>query len=176
MSSSAARGAVLVAVAALLVFLVLRGAADNSQFPLATGPTTDPTPTVAADLTVTPEDAVAVGAETVEVDVSTARDNSEVSVLVANGTTVTGQAGRLTSQLRNQGFQTREPRTANLLTTSTIYYRPGFAAEAAVVRNVLGVSTLIASMPEPDPIVGEGIDLVPVDVLVLVGADDLSES
>lgn len=176
MSSSAARGAVLVAVAALVVFLVLRGAADNTQFPLATGPVVEPTPTVEAELEITPEDSVAVGAETVEVDISNARDNSEVSVLVANGTTVTGQASRLTSQLRNQGFMTREPRTADIQTTSTIFYRPGFAAEAAVVRNVLGVETPIAPLAEPDPIIGEGIDLVPVDVLVLVGADDLSQS
>jgi hypothetical protein len=176
MSSSATRGAVLVAIAAVLAFLVLRGAADNSQFPLATGSVAEPTAAIAPDLEVTPDVGVAVGVDTVEVDTSLARDNSEVSVLVANGTAVTGQASRLTSQLRNQGFMTREPRNADAQTASTIFYRPGFAAEAAVVRTVLGVATPIAPMPEPDPFIGDGIDLAPVNVLVLVGADDLAQS
>lgn len=173
--SSSARGAILVAIASLLVFLVLRGAADNAQFPVATGASAQPT-AVVPDLQVTPDDAVAVGAETVEVDTSTARDNSEVAVLVANGSGVTGQASRLTSQLRNQGFMTREPINADDQAASTIFYRPGFAAEAAVVRTVLDVATPIAPMPEPDPFIGEGIDLAPVNVLVLVGADDLAQS
>ena len=174
--SPSARGAILVAVAALLGFLILRGAADNSQFPLATGPVVEATATVEPELQIAPDDGVAVGSDTVEVDTSLARDNSEVAVLVANGTDVTGQASRLTSQLRNQGFMTREPRNADNQAASTIFYRPGFAAEATVVRTVLGVATPIAPMPEPDPFIGEGIDIAPVDVLVLVGADDLAQS
>lgn len=166
----------MVAVAALLVFLVLRGAADNSQFPLATGPVTERTTAVEPEPEITPDDAVEVGPGTVEVDTSLARDNSEVAVLVANGSGVTGQASRLTSQLRNQGFMTREPINADDQAASTIFYRPGFAAEATVVRTVLGVATPIAPMPEPDPFIGDGIDLAPVNVLVLVGADDLAQS
>lgn len=176
MSSTATRGAVLVAIAAVLAFLVLRGAADNTQFPVATTSVVEPTATVAPELDVAPEDTVAVGSDTVEIDTSLARDNSEVSVLVANGTEVTGQASRLTSQLRNQGFMTREPRNADAQAASTIFYRPGYAAEATVVRTVLGVATPIAPMPEPDPFIGDGIDLAPVNVLVLVGADDLAQS
>ena len=135
--SSSARGALLVAVAALLAFLVLRGAADNSQFPLATGPVAEPTTAVEPEPEITPDDAVEVGPGTVEVD----------------------QASRLTSQLRNQGFMTREPINADDQAASTIFYRPGFAAEATVVRTVLGVATPIAPMPEPDPFIGDGIDL-----------------
>ena len=164
------------AVAALLAFLVLRGAADNSQFPLATGSVAEPTASVEPEPEITPDDAVEVGPGTVEVDTSLARDNSEVAVLVANGSGVTGQASRLTSQLRNQGFMTREPINADDQAASTIFYRPGFAAEATVVRTVLGVATPIAPMPEPDLFIGDGIDLAPVNVLVLVGADDLAQS
>ena len=60
--------------------------------------------------------------------------------------------------------------------TARPFYRPGFAAEATVVRTVLGVATPIAPMPEPDLFIGDGIDLAPVNVLVLVGADDLAQS
>lgn len=166
----------MVAIAALLVFLVLRGAADNTQIPVAAGPAPEPTATLAPEPEVSPDDTIDVGADgTVEVDTSTARNNNEVSVIVANGTDVSGQASRLTSSLRNQGFITREPRNADPQAASTIFYRPGFAAEAAVVRSVLGRSTPIAPMPEPDPVLGDNIDLSQVDVLVLVGADDLAE-
>lgn len=174
MSSSAGRGAVLVVVAALLGFLILRGAADNTQFPVTTGAVAQATAT--PDVEVVPDDSVPITTPTVLVDASQARNNSEVRVLVANGTDVSGQASRLTSSLRNQGFATREPRNADEQAASTIFYRPGFAAEATVVRSVLGGSTPIAPMSEPDPFIGDGIDLGPVDVLVLVGADDLSTS
>jgi len=174
MNSSAGRGAVLVVIAVLLGFLILRGAADNTQVPLTTGAVAQPTATPAVE--VAPEDAVPVTTPTVVIDASQARNNSEVRVLVANGTDVSGQASRLTSSLRNQGFATREPRNADGQTASIIYYRSGFAAEATIVRSVLGGSTPIAPMPEPDPAIGEGIDLGPVDVLVLVGADELSTS
>lgn len=170
----AARGAVLVVIAALLGFLVLRGAADVTQTPIAVGATlADPTPT---SLEVSPDDTVAVTTPTVVIDPSQARPNNEVNVLVANGTEVSGQASRLTTALRNKGFLTAEPRNADAQATSTIFYRPGFGAEATIVRSVLGGSTPIAPMPDPDPIIGEGIDIVPIDVLVLVGADDLATS
>ncbi len=165
------------AIAALLVFLVLRGAADNSQFPVETGAGASPTVTPeGGDGVLGDEGAVPVATATVTVDISTARNNSEVSVLVVNGTEVTGQATRLTTKLRNQGFMTREPRNAEGQAASTIYYRPGFAAEATVVRTVLGGSTPIAPMPEPDLALGDGIDLALVNVLVLVGADELAQS
>lgn len=172
--NSAARGAILVVIAAVLGFLVLRGSADITQTPItvASGGAV-PTPTL---VEVSPEDTVPVTTPTVVVDASQARPNNQVSVLVANGTDVSGQASRLTSALRNKGFLTREPRNADDQAASTIFYRPGFAAEATIVRSVLGGSTPIAPMPEPDPILGEGIDLAPVDVLVLVGADDLATS
>lgn len=167
------RGAVLVALAALLGFLVLLGAADNEQIPLSAGAGAQPTAT--PDVAPTSE-AVPVSTPTTVVITGDARDNSQVSVLVANGTDVAGQASRLTSALRNQGFVTREPRNANAQPTSSIFYRPGYAAEATVVRNVLGGTTPIAPMPEPDPFLGEGIDLAPVNVLVLVGDDALATS
>ena len=172
MNPSAVRGAILVAIAVIVAFLVLQGAADNAQFPVATG-AAEPTPTP-EPVDVEEQESVDVAETTVEIDTSLARPNSEVNVLVANGTEVSGQASRLTSTLRNQGFLTREPENADAQTTSTIFYRPGFAPEAAVVRNTLGGTTPIAPLAEPDPFLGEGIDLAPVDVLVLVGDDDLA--
>jgi len=171
--NASARGALLLAVAVLLGFLVLRGAADNTQSLGTAGPVAEPTPTVAVELD--PDNSAAVPTPE-EIDATLARPNSEVRVLVANGTEVSGQASRLTTTLRNLGFNTREPRNADAQTTSTIFYRPGFASEAAVVRLELPGSAPVAMMPVPDPFIGDNIDLAPVDVLVLVGADDLSTS
>lgn len=171
MSSSALRGAVLVALAALLGYLILLGVADLGLTPVGQDSSTPAaTPTLTAD----DSDSVTVAPEPTEVNVATARPNSEVAVLVANGTEVSGQAGRLTDALRNQGFNTRQPRSATLQPASFIYYRPGFAAEAQVVRTILNQQTPLAPMPEPDPTIGDDIDLVEIDVLVLIGADELS--
>jgi len=170
--NSSARGALLLAVAALLAFLVLRGVEDNNQVPLTSSTIFAPTPTVGADVTL--DDAVVVTQPTVVIDPSTARPNNEVSVLVANGTNVPNQASRLTSTLRNQGFLTGEPKNADPQDASTIFYRTGFDAEAVVVQGLLAGNTNIAPMPVPDPPIGTGIDLAPIDVLVLVGDDELA--
>ncbi len=176
MSPSATRGAVLVAIAALLAFLILRGAADNTQFPVVNASAAQPTATPAEPV-VEPNDTVDVVDETAVVDTGTARNNNEVSVLVVNGTNVSQQASRLTSALRNQGFLTLDPRNADdPQAASVIFYRPGYAAEAAVVRSVLGGSTPIAPMPDSDPLLGANIDLSLVNVLVLIGDDDLADS
>ena len=175
MNASPVRGAILVALAVVVGFLVLRGVADREQIPLSTGapvtvatPTPEPTTDIGTATLPTPEPVV---------DLSSARPNAQVSVLVANGTDVSGQAGRLTDVLRNQGFNTRQPKNADTRPTSVIYYRPGFDVEAEVVRDVLqSPNTPIAPMPVPDPVVGTDIDLGPVDVFVLVGGDALSTS
>lgn len=171
MTSSAVRGAVLVALAALLGFLILRGAADNQQVPVSAT-----TPQFVVTPTATPDVGPAVLPTPTVVDLSTALPRAQVRVLVANGSGVDGQAGRLTDTLRNQGFNTQQPKTGAARTTSVIYYRPGFDVEAEDVRVVLNSQTPVAPIPAPDPIVGDGIDLVNVDVLVLVGSDQLSTS
>ena len=171
MTSSAVRGAILVALAALLGFLILRGAADNQQVPI-----TAATDLSAPTATATPDAAPAALPTPTVVDLSAARPNSQVRVLVANGSGIDGQAGRLTDTLRNQSFNVLPPKTGAARTTSVIYYRPGFDVEAEVVRTVLNTQTPVAPIPVPDPIVGDGIDLVTADVLVLVGSDQLSTS
>ncbi|MEM7093386.1 MAG: LytR C-terminal domain-containing protein [Actinomycetota bacterium] len=177
MGASVLRGGVLVALAVLLGFLVLRGTTPRTELPI--GVTTAAAATEAP--TPTPEPTTEVGVaelptpDTV-LDTSTARPNAQISVLVANGTDVSGQAGRLTDVLRNQGFDTKQAKNADPRAASVIWYRPGFSVEAEVVRQALNTSTPIASMPEPDPVVGTDIDLGNVDVFVLVGADALSQS
>jgi len=172
--NSSARGALLLAVAVLLGFLILRGAENSAQVPITAGAQVQVTPT--ADVEVAPDDSVSVAGPGEVIDPADARPNNEVSVLVANGTNESGQASRLTSTLRNQGFLTAEPRNADPQAVSFIYYRPGFVAEAVVVETLLSGVTQIEAMPSPDPFIGDNIDLAPIDVLVLIGDDELATS
>lgn len=176
MSSSAVRGAILVALAVLLGFLILRGTTDRTEIPITAGQapvveaTVEPTPTPESGIVALPTVPPAA-------DTSTARPNSQVTILVANGTDISGQAGRLTDRLRNQGFNSQPAKNADAQATSTIFYRPGFAVEAEVVRETLGsLTTPVSPMPVPDPSIGTDIDLGNVDVLILVGNDSLAQS
>lgn len=173
--NSVTRGALLAALAVLIGFVVLRWGADLQYNPVVEEGIFQPTPTALPAGQVAPEptvpESVAVAEPTVATD--PARPNAQVVVLVANGTEVDGQAGRLTDRLRNQGFNTRAPKSATPQASSVIYYRPGYAAEATVVRETLNTTTAIAPMPEPDPNVGD-LDLAAVNVFVLVGSDALS--
>lgn len=190
MNGTPIRGVVLVALAALVGYLILAGVTDRQEIPLTAGaqaalPTAVPT----ADTQVDPADLVDATGTTDAIDdnaaplptappvldTSTARPNAQVSVLVANGTAVPGQAGRLTDVLRNQGFNTRQPKNSDDRPSSVIYHRPGFDVEAQKVRDLLqSTDTPIAPMPVPDPVVGADIDLGPVDVFVYIGNDNLA--
>lgn len=178
MKTPAVRGAFLVVLAVLLGFLILNFGADLNTTVSDVGASSDPVEAATVDPLADPADtgAVAVDEPTPLPDTSAARPNGQVVVLVANGTTVPNQAGRLTDRLRNQGFSTRNPKTATPQTASTIYFRPGYAPEASVVAQVLATDVPIVPMTVPDPPIGDTIDLVPVHVLVLVGPDSLSSS
>lgn len=177
MKTPAVRGAFLVALAVLLGFLILNFGADLNPTIGTVTTATEPVATEVPDETLeTDTGAVAVDDAAAPLDDTPARPNGQVVVLVANGTTVPNQAGRLTDRLRNQGFNTRNPKTATVQSASVIYYRPGYAPEAQVVAQVLAADTPIVPMPVPDPPIGDTIDLVPVNVLVLVGPDSLSSS
>lgn len=161
----------------LLGFLILNFGADLDVAQEGLAASSEPVATATSDpeLGEANTGAVAVDQPTALPD-TPARPNGQVVVLVANGTTVPNQAGRLTDRLRNQGFSTRNPKTATPQTESVIYYRPGFAPEASAVATALGAETPIVAMPVPDPPIGDTIDLVPVNVLVLIGPDALSAS
>ena len=175
MGASAIRGAVLVLLAAVLGFLILRGVEARQEVPVVAGQAVTAATPAAVVATPTPGTA-AVAVPTT--DVSTSRARGEIRVLVANGTDVSGQAGRLTDVLRNQGYNTRSAVNgdAPAVGTSLIYYRPGFAAEAELVRQDLNTQTVVAPMPVPDPIIGADVELISVDVFVWVGPDELSTS
>jgi hypothetical protein len=152
-------GIILVGAA---VFFLLYLFADEP----ATGPTT--TTTTLAETTTTEE-----GVTTTSSDTSTTsstpgtttttvelRPPSEVTVLVLNSMGLDGAAGRMTTNVAEVGYQTLTPDNYEPeQDPSRIWYREGYAAEAAALVELLPGAEV---EPIPDDAIGEGADVVMV--------------
>lgn len=154
-------GIILVGAA---VFFLLYLFADDPD----TGPIAATTTTTTLETTTTEEGATttstgqgttttAQGETTTTVEL---RPPSEVTVLVLNSMGLDGAAGRMTSDLAEAGYQTLTPDDYEPeQDPSRIWYREGFAAEAAsLVAFVPGADV----EPIPDESIGEGADVVVV--------------
>ena len=97
---------------------------------------------------------------------------SEVRVLVANGTSLCGAAGRLATSLSAQGFNVLPPTNAdNPADASAVYYVEGYGADGAVLASLLQVdSSRVLPMPSSPPTAPGG-----AHVLLHVGADELAQ-
>lgn len=87
--------------------------------------------------------------------------------LVANGTKVSGAAGKVGDVLRKAGYNVLSPANANgSVSSSSVYYSSGFAAAAAAVAHLLG---LPASAARAEPAHPPVPNLQGADVVVVVG-------
>ena len=150
-------GIILVGAA---VFFLLYLFADEP----ATGPTTTST-TVVSTTSTGGETSTTDGASTTtsapETTSSTSvevRPPSEVTVVVLNSMGLDGAAGRKTNELAEAGYQTLTPGNYEPeQDPSRIWYREGFAPEAAVILEYLPGADV---EPIPDESIGEGADVV----------------
>jgi hypothetical protein len=115
---------------------------------------------------------VATTAAPTETTERAAKEPSEVTVLVANGTAVSGVATQFSSKLAAEGYVTAEPSTGDKddYTTSTVYFNPDSEAEASAVAAALGVSAENVK-PMPNPVPTRDADLRGASILVVVGSD-----
>lgn len=90
-----------------------------------------------------------------------------VRVLVANGTTVNGAAGRASSKLAAAGFDVLQPVTATIRQAhSFVFYAPGDQPAAAVIASDLGLpASVVKAMPASPPVT----DTLQAMVLVVLG-------
>lgn len=129
------------------------------------------TTTTAADLTTTTDEETTTTAEgdtttTTTLDTTTTsevvavRPPAEVTVVVLNSTDLDGAAGRLTSRLADAGYQTlpADNHTPEQ-DPSRIWYREGYAAEAAALLEHMAGANVEGL---PDETLGEGADIVVV--------------
>lgn len=131
---SVAKGAILVAVAVIIGFVLIRDDGIRSQ-----------SSAVGADIGVdidegadTPTDDPAADDTPVD-SVPDARDPAQVRVLVANGTNVKGAAGRFTDTLIAASYQTAGATDAidKSVEATSVYYTAGYEAEANAVATAL---------------------------------------
>lgn len=167
----AGRAAVLIGVAFIIGFLLLHrvpggvsdsvGAGSGSQASLPTLPTLPsqsggraPASTVSLP---------ASGSATT----STTKAPKDVKVLVANGTTTAGLASQVTESLRTKGYTTLTPTdTSAHVTTSMVYFEPGYGSDAAALATKLGLAaSAVSAMPTPSPVPALGT----ANVLVVAG-------
>ena len=143
-------GVVLIILVAFMAgaFLMLRSTKPGS--PVAGAPTTTvPTPGKSHGSTTT----------TVVV-------KSQVRVQVANGTTVTGLARNFTQQLLTYGWDTLPQANGPHVTSTVIYYNPGFASAARTIAAELKFSaSAVRPLNGGNPVAGAASD----DVIVILG-------
>lgn len=147
-------------VVGALVFLILYLVADEP----VTGPATTTTTTLATTTTTGDEATSTTGSEsttTTSLAPSTTvavRPPSEVAVVVLNSIGIDGAAGRMTSDLAAQGYQTLTPDNYEPeQDPSRIWFREGFAAEASLMVEFIPGATV---EPLPDDSIGTGADIV----------------
>lgn len=96
-----------------------------------------------------------------------ARPPEEVQVRVANGARRVGVASAGTAVLAEAGYEMLDPKNGPTMDDSIVYYISGFAADAVVVAETLGLDpTAIEPMPS-DP----GVPLAEAKVIVVLGVN-----
>lgn len=157
-----ARGIMLIVVAVLLGVVLLNATDDPEPFAQASDEESDDqgtTPTTEA--TGGEEETTSTSAPAV------ARDPSEVTVYVVNGSGVRGAAGSITERLKGSTYITVDPGNIEVVDSSRVYFTPGYEADAAAIASLLTPPPAVEAMPDPAPV----DDLRGAQVLVVVAAD-----
>jgi hypothetical protein len=159
-----ARGAALVVAAVLLGLVLLRNGLDTSEVVTSSndkGSSTDGSSDAGTD------EATDTGEETTTT--LAARSPAEVSVVVLNGTSVGGAAGKYSTAIGSAGYQMLEPGdAATKIPATQVFFTPGFEREAAAVAIAAGTPATVTPAPLPAPPPGE---VGTANVVIVIGAD-----
>jgi len=160
-SISTSLSVIVAAIAVLLGFLILRDINRDR-----TGEVFEP------NIEVPTDDTSLDGASTTLPVETLAPNRTGFKIVVANSSGVQGAAGQMTTALQAEQFVVSQPvnadPTVGKLTTTVVYYVPGFESAASMVADVLG-GVQILPVPVPPPI--EGGSLGEAVVLVMLGTD-----
>lgn len=171
LSPAVIKGGILIFVALMLgAFLLWRGL-DQDSGEIAAGDDVPVSDEGAATTIAGSTDATGDGATTTSITPD-ARPNSEVTVMVANGSGISGAAGLVSDDLTEAGYATTEPDNAEFVDTTTVYFVSGDEWEGLGVALTLGLDVeanpdVLQPMPDPAPVP----DLRGATVLVIVGPD-----
>jgi hypothetical protein len=157
-----ARGAALVVVAVLLGLVLLRNGLDTSE--VVTSSNGDDTSTDGGS-----DDGDGSDSEESTTTTLAARPPAEVAVVVLNGTSVSGAAGKYSTAIGSAGYQMLDPGdAATKIPATQVFFTPGFELEAAAVALAAGAPATVipAALPTPPP--GE---VGAANVVLVIGAD-----
>lgn len=150
-----------IVVVGAAVFFILYLLADQPVTGPTTTTTTSPeTTSTGEDVTNTTGDDITTSTTvaTTSTSVVSVRPPGEVTVVVLNSMGLDGAAGRMTQRLSEAGYQTLTPDNFTPeQDPSRIWYREGFAAEAAELVDLLPGADV---EPLPDESLQEGADVV----------------
>lgn len=156
-----ARGAALVVVAVLLGLVLLRNGLDTSE--VVTSSNGDDTSTDGGD------GGGDDGADEETTTTLAARSPAEVAVVVLNGTSVSGAAGKYSTAIGSAGYQMLDPGdAATKIPATQVFFTPGFEREAAAVALAAGAPATVIPAPLPTPPPGE---VGAANVVLVIGAD-----
>ncbi len=163
-SISTSLSVIVAAIAVLLGFLILRDINRDrtGDFDAGTNVPTEDTSLDSGETTIP--------VETMPVN------RTGFKVKVANSSGVQGAAGQMTTALQGEQFVVTTPVNADpsvgRLSTTVVYYVPGFESAATMVADVLGgVQILPLPLPPPiDPNDDDG-EIGEASVLVMLGSD-----
>lgn len=174
-----ARGAALVVVAVLVGLVLLReGIGDSNLTSSSRGDGVETTDAGAATDEGT-DTATDEGTDegTTDDSLPEARDPSQVSVVVLNGTSVNGAAGKFTTAIESAGYQMLEAgNVTTRLPNTLVYFTAGYDAEAAAVALAINVPATVTPTALPAPPPSANVDIAAANVVVIVGADIASST
>jgi hypothetical protein len=149
----------IIVVGAAVFFLLYLFADEPVAGPATTTSTVAETTSTDGDVTSTTSSGVTTSTTLATTSTGVAlRPPSEVSVVVLNSVGLDGAAGRLSQRLADAGYQTLAPDNFTPeQDPSRIWYREGFAAEAASLTDFMPGATVEQL---PDESLQEGADVV----------------
>jgi len=150
----------IIVVGAAVFFVLYLFADQPVTGPVITTTTSPETTSTGDDVTSTTGDDISTSTTlaTTSTSVVAVRPPGEVTVVVLNSMGLDGAAGRITQQLSEAGYQTLTPDNFTPEQDPTrIWYREGFAAEAAELVDLLPGADV---EPLPDESLQEGADVV----------------
>lgn len=151
-------GILLVGAAVFFLLFLFADQPDTGPAVTTSTTTTLATSTTGRSSTTSTGQATTTTAATTSTPGVDVRPPAEVTVVVLNSIGLDGAAGRLSSELAEAGYQTLTPDDFEPeQDPSRIWYREGFAAEAAVLVEFLPNATVEAL---PDEGLQEGADIV----------------
>lgn len=152
---SAARGAVLVAIAVIIGIVLLQAIDDGNSGPIGDGSTSSTSSTTAA---TTPASTDGDTSSTTAKPATKAPADTTVKVL--NGSGVQGAATTVTNTLKSKGYKTLLPNTVVVQKGTFVYYAAGLQTECKALTAYVPNST-VAAVPNPVP-GGEAADCIVV--------------